>query len=163
MSDDLQEWLTYHPETGKFTVKKLRPSQHRNKVGNEIGAINQGRYQIKTGNKKYQRSRLAWFFSYGVFPEGCIEHINGDILDDRICNLREISRNDVTKKVESNRRNSTGYPGVSFHKKSGKFSAQVRMGGKNYYLGLYEDAKEASVARKMSRDFLFGNIVDDIN
>ena len=163
MNDDLREWLAYDLETGKFTVKKLRPSQNRNKIGDEVGVIVDGRFQIKTGGIKYSRSRLAWFFAYGAMPDGVIEHINGDLLDDRLCNLREASRNDVSRKIEINKRNSTGYPGVSFHKKSGKFSAQVRMNGNNYYLGLYDDPKEASVARQMSRDFLFGNSIDDIN
>lgn len=162
MHNDLKEWLTYDPKTGKFFVRKLKTSQHRNKLGDEIGTVVDGRFQIKTGGNKYARSRLAWFFIYGKFPYGVIEHINGDILDDRICNLREVTRNDVARKIDTNKRNSTGFAGVSFHKKSGKYSAQVRMNGKNYYLGLYGSPKEASIARQMSRDFLFGKDVADI-
>lgn len=43
--------------------------------------------------------------------------------------------------------NTSGIKGVSYHKKAGKWRAQIRVKGKNYYLGLYSDIRDAEQAR----------------
>ena len=56
------------------------------------------------------------------------------------------------------RSNTSGYSGVYFSQKSGKWRAQITFKGKTYYLGSYEDLEEAVQARRrgeeMYDDFL---------
>lgn len=154
---DPRDWLNYHPEQGIFTVKAIRRQQQKQSIGDECGSIVDGRYQIKTGGKKYSRARLAWFFAYGIFPDGVIKHKNGNVLDDRIENLEETTRIERIRSVATNKRNSTGFSGVSFHKKSGKYSAQITVNGKSMYLGLFDDPSEASKTAMLTKEVMHEN------
>ena len=49
-------------------------------------------------------------------------------------------------KVAPNRNNKSGYRGVNFDKKIGKYKAQIKFKGMIYYLGAYRTAQEASDA-----------------
>lgn len=53
--------------------------------------------------------------------------------------------------------NTSGVKGVSFHKKSEKWRAQIKYAGKNYYLGLYADMKEAAMVRMDAEEFIKEN------
>lgn len=51
----------------------------------------------------------------------------------------------VTKKIHSH--NTSGYRGVSFLKKIKRYSAQIKVNGKNIHLGVYDTAPEAAKVR----------------
>lgn len=53
--------------------------------------------------------------------------------------------------------NTSGTKGVSFHKKSGKWRAQIRYSSKNYYLGIYEKIEDATAARQEAEKFIKDN------
>lgn len=57
----------------------------------------QKRIYIRINNFCYARSRLVWLFFKGKFPKGEISHINRDALDDRIENLRDVTRSEWLK------------------------------------------------------------------
>lgn len=50
--------------------------------------------------------------------------------------------------------NTSGIKGVSFHKKSGKWRAQIRYSSKNHYLGIYEKIEDAAEARRAAEQFI---------
>lgn len=56
--------------------------------------------------------------------------------------------------------NTSGYKGVCWHKKAGKWRAQIKFKGKQYHLGLYEDIELAAEARKEAEKRLFGNFLE---
>lgn len=72
------------------------------------------------------------------------DHIDGDGLNNVRENLRECthSQNLMNRGAQSN--NTSGYKGVSFHKPTGKFQAQIVINRKQKYLGLFFTAVEAS-------------------
>jgi len=91
-------------------------------------------------------------------PKGMeVDHINGNGLDNRICNLRICTRsqNQINKGLQKN--NTTGYKGVSFIKKHRKYRATIRINGKSMYLGEFESAKGAAFAYDNKAKELFGN------
>lgn len=78
--------------------------------------------------------------------KGDVDHINRDKLDNRSSNLRLVDRSTNSLNSGKRKHNTSGYKGVTWHKASGKWSAQIMVKGKKYHLGLYTEPQEASVA-----------------
>lgn len=72
-----------------------------------------------------------------------VDHINGHGIDNRRCNLRLSShqQNMCNTKKQSN--NKSGYKGVSWHKRSQKWTAQIHIDRKVTYLGVFDTPEEA--------------------
>jgi len=68
----LKELLTYNPDTGVFTRKKVSRGG-RWKVGTLDGT---GYIHTRVDYKIYLAHRLAWLYMYGEFPTETIDHIN---------------------------------------------------------------------------------------
>ena len=88
---ELREILSYNPHNGVFRWKvRLSP---RSNPGEQAGHINGRGYRtIKIRGKHYYAHRLAWLYHTGYFPNDEIDHINNDKLDNRLVNLREVTR-----------------------------------------------------------------------
>ena len=136
----LKEYLSYNPDTGVFSC--IKPSGKR-KVGDLVGTIN-GRYlQIGFGMQRERAHRLAWLYVHGEMPK-VIDHINGTGLDNRLCNLRNVTQKENVHNYRIvPKHNSTGYLGVSYFKASNKFSAYVTNNYKKIHLGYFDDPKVA--------------------
>lgn len=79
-------------------------------------------------------------------PEMEIDHISGDTLDNQKKNLRMCihAENNRNKGLKST--NKSGYKGVYWNKRSGKWSAQIRVNYKAIYLGLFNNREDAARA-----------------
>lgn len=75
-----------------------------------------------------------------------VDHINGDKLDNRRCNLRPANRsnNNANGKIRSD--NTSGYRGVYWHRANSKWVAQIQRDGKAKYIGSFFTAEEAAMA-----------------
>lgn len=58
-------------------------------------------------------------------------------------NLRIVTQHQNMMNQATSKNNSSGYRGVTFHKKSGKWQPQIQVNGKRIYLGLYNTPEEA--------------------
>ena len=138
----LKELLDYCPETGVF---RWRITDRRKKAGKESGCVNSAGYlQIVIDKKHYKCHRLAWLYMYGSFPEGEIDHINRAKTDNRIANLRVVTRsqNQFNKDVIDG--TISGVRGVV---PSGqKWRAQISVGGRTRYIGTFENLEQATIA-----------------
>lgn len=147
----LKELLDYNPETGKF-IWKVNSGRYA-KAGGIAGHVrHDGRYiHICVDYKTYLGHRLAWFYTFGIWPSQTIDHINGNGLDNRLSNLREatLSQNMWNRKRHKN--NTSGIPGVTRHRDRWK----VKVNG--MYFGLYDSKEEAAKARGIVADNLHGN------
>ncbi|MEN6592766.1 MAG: HNH endonuclease [Methanobacterium sp.] len=102
------------------------------------------------GGKTVQMHRLIM-----NFPKGrVVDHINGDGLDNRRCNLRIIT----TRQNQQNRKTKTSskYPGVRYHKKHQKYYSGIKVKGKYIYLGGHDSEIEAFEAYKKAVHELTG-------
>ena len=78
--------------------------------------------------------------------ESEIDHINGDSLDNRECNLRFATRSLNMHNRGPQKNNTTGYKGVCFDKNRGKYMASISVNRKQYNLGRFDTAEEAAAA-----------------
>lgn len=152
--DRLKELLDYDPETGVFTIRLYRGG--RVKAGEVAGApMNRGYVHIKADGKKYLAHRLAWLWTHGAWPTNEIDHINGERDDNRIENLRSVTKKQNCENRKQQINNKSGYRGVHWHKASGKWQAMIRHCGELIPLGLFNDVTEAASVAKAARDKLF--------
>jgi hypothetical protein len=77
-----------------------------------------------------------------------VDHINGNGLDNRKCNLRICTIKQNSTNLKKCKRNISGYKGVSAiaEKNSVKYIAQITYNYKNIYLGLFDTAQKAHSA-----------------
>lgn len=86
-----------------------------------------------------------------------VDHINGNTLDNRKCNLRLCtgSQNSANTRKKASTSSSI-YKGVSFYSRDRNWLAQIRCKGVYYYLGYYKTEIEAAVAYNNAAEKLFG-------
>jgi hypothetical protein len=80
-----------------------------------------------------------------------VDHINGNGLDNRRCNLRIVTLFENSMNRKKSKNNTTGYTGVDFSKSEKKFRARISKYGKRHELGLFNTAEEAYQAYLMAK------------
>ena len=75
-----------------------------------------------------------------------IDHANGDKLDNRKCNLRIATHAQNNQNKGLRKDSTTGFKGVCFDKRFGKFIAYINADGKRTYLGSFDDKVKAALA-----------------
>ena len=71
------------------------------------------------------------------------DHINRNKLDNRRCNLITVTRRQNQMNVGLRKDNTSGIKGVCWDKQSNKWRVSVKISGRQYYLGLFNDKLEA--------------------
>lgn len=84
------------------------------------------------------------------------EHKNGDSLDNRRENLRNATRGQNIANAKLNKRNTSGYKGVSFDKAKKKWKSKIVFNGKSISLGLFHSPQDAALAYKKAAQHYFG-------
>ncbi len=135
----VKKGYTYDAETGLVKNKhgKVLKTKFYSGYKRFYVTINYKRYVIR-------QHQFGWYFIHGYFPEE-IDHINGIRDDNRLCNLRS-----VTKQQNAwNRHNHKGY---HFKKSKNKFEAVIKINYKRIYLGRYNTAEEARAAYLQAKE-----------
>lgn len=92
--------------------------------------------------------RIVWEMNRGPIPEGfVIDHINGNPLDNRMCNLRLASREQNYHNQRRGMKNTSGIKGVHFDKARNKWRAEIRFYNHVVSLGRFDTKGLAAVAR----------------
>ena len=77
------------------------------------------------------------------------DHINGNRIDNRRSNLRLCSPAQNAKNQGIKINNTTGYKGVSFDKKRGKFHAYIKIDYRRKHLGYFDSILDAAEAYRV--------------
>lgn len=143
----LKELLHYDPDTGVF-IWKVKIAD-KIIIGDVAGYKRGGGYVlIGIYGIKYLAHRLVWLYAHGGFPPEQIDHINQIKDDNRIVNLRAVSRTENLRNRKLPSNNTSGFIGVGWVKQSKRWCARITVKNKLIQLGSYTDISDAISARK---------------
>ena len=157
--EKMREYIKYDPDSGLMTWQKVL--SNRGVVGSECGSNldDKGYKRVCFMGKQYRAHRVAWALYYGKEPTDQIDHINGNRVDNRICNLRLATNTENSRNAGLSKNNTSGFTGVTWHKRCNKWVAQITVNRKNHNLGLYADKNEAIKVRKEAEKRHFGQFI----
>ena len=89
-------------------------------------------------------------------PESVVDHIDGNWLDCRRQNLRICTNAENSRNAPRKKTNTTGFKGVSYASKRGKYRASIYINGKYKHLGYFDTPEAASSVYKEAAKKLFG-------
>ena len=146
-ADIARQLLTYNHESG--IARWTGEGKSRKAVaGKEAGTIARNGYPtIGLLGKKYRLHRIVWLITHGEWPEE-IDHINGIRTDNRLCNLRSVTRRDNLRNRRIGSANTSGVMGVYWEKDRNKWNAQIARNMKSNHLGRFDNLFDAVCARK---------------
>ena len=144
----LHEMIYYNQETGNFQWKKSRGRSASNSPAGTLSGS--GYIQICLDKKIYQAHRLAWFYVYGKFPSKDLDHINRIKTDNRICNLREVTKSQNAQNTIISKANTSGIKGVNWCKRAKKWRAYIKLNGNFKSLGYFLNIKDAQLAYELA-------------
>jgi len=75
-----------------------------------------------------------------------VDHINGDLLDNRKCNLRICTHGENMRNRRLQRNNTSGYRGVHYFKRDGRYVAYIYLNGRKIHIGSYKTDIDAAMA-----------------
>lgn len=156
----LLERFSYDQETGIVRWKDRPPSHFKGNghaifqkkcIGKDVGYCGDKGYLVigitdETGYRTtFVLHRIIYKMMTGVDPE-FIDHINGNRMDNRWCNLRSvsISENNMNSRMQNN--NTTGHTGVYFCKDKGYYFSAIIFEKNKIHLGTYDDVATAGAA-----------------
>jgi hypothetical protein len=112
---------------------------------------------IKVSKNTYRHVMLHRFLMNPKDNE-VVDHINGNTLDNRRCNLRNCtpSQNCANKRKWKTKSTLSKYKGVKFDKRWGTWGAQIYFPGHKRHIGTFKTEREAAIAYNEKAKELFG-------
>ncbi|MBL4767868.1 MAG: HNH endonuclease [Rhodobacteraceae bacterium] len=167
LSKLLRTLLNYHPDTGYLFWRARTPDMFtkgkyptesscawwNSKFANKhaFKSVNwNGYYFGGIFGHSYQAHRIIFALVSGECPAGEIDHINGVKKDNRIANLRMVTHAENMRNQRLPTDNNSGRIGVSWHKCSGAWRAQISDRSQKIHLGTFHDINDAAAARAVA-------------
>ena len=159
-ADTVRDLLDYNSETGVLTWKARPRAYFENNLawsawnarfsGNVamFGRRPDGYLGGKILGKTYGAHRVAYLIYHGKWPIGEIDHINGVTGDNRIANLRDVSRAENSKNLKRPKSNSSSACGVSWDKRHSRWKAYINGDSKRMNLGSFKCFLAAGMVRR---------------
>ena len=158
----LRKLLSYDPETGLFVWAprpvtdfanlRLANSWNGRFAGKSAftGLSAEGYAVSRIYSQSRKAHRVAWAMHYGKWPDGQIDHINGDRADNRICNLRDVSHIENMRNASMQVTNTSGHAGISWCKITNAWRVRIGVGGRRLGLGTYHCFDTAVRVRRLA-------------
>jgi len=134
-------------DDGNLIRKVYRCSQA--KIGEVAGTYKKNKYsQVMIDGKHYKTHRVIWLWHHGYMPECELDHINKVKSDNRIENLREVSKQCNARNCGNPDNNTSGVKGIHTHESWGDvWRAYIVVNKKMCHLGSHKDFDEAVLHR----------------
>lgn len=142
LSECVKDCIKYDHHTGLFT-KHDSPtgSEFKNKCGSSYVNIN-------CGGETYKAHRLAWEIYYGEAPTSDIDHKDGDGTNNKISNLRCVTKSINQRNQKLSSRNKSGVAGVLWRKSINKYEITATVNKSLINLGYTASLFDAACIRK---------------
>ena len=129
-------------------VWKVRLSR-RTRIGDIAGTPSGAGYHVVIVDGRPNKThRVIWLWHHGYTPEGDLDHINRVKLDNRIENLREVSRQCNTRNTGNQKNNTSGAKGIYTHPSwDNVWQAFITVNGRQCKLGNHSSFDEAVLHR----------------
>jgi len=138
-----------------------RAASRGRKIGDPIGSINGTGYRkVGMGGKYYTEHALVYLMHHGYIPSK-IDHINGIHDDNRIENLRAVTRSENQYNKGKCRNNTSGHRGVSWHGKSKAWNVRVMKNGKTVFQTYAKDLELAGFIAEEARLKYYGQFATE--
>lgn len=152
--EDLKEFLHYDPVSGDIRWRKTK--SNRALEGSVAGWTAPTGISIGFCRVLFKAHRVAWALHHGHWPDGVIDHINGDPCDNRLVNLRVVTQQQNTFNSGPSKSNKCGVKGVYQRKDTGKWQAGIMLNRKKISLGSHATKELAASAYAKAAAELFG-------
>ena len=142
--------LSYDPVTGYLIWKTNLYSKRaipKKRAGSLVKST--GYRNISLFGRTYLEHQLIWFIYHGVWPSGQIDHINQIRDDNRIVNLRDVSKADNARNRSRNPNSKLGEHGIWYNMRTRKYVAEITLNGKKVYQKSFDDIDEAINERRI--------------
>jgi hypothetical protein len=157
----LIEFLHYDADTGTltwrerdikyFTLTRAWKAWNTQYANTEAGSKKSDGYlKVQIFKKQHLAHRVAWAIYYGKYPDGHIDHINGNRSDNRIKNLRDVTIQENARNQKISKINASGHSGIHYYKAGGSWAAYIYCDKKKIHLGYFDKVDDAIAARKQA-------------
>ena len=163
--DQLRELLDYNAASGVLTWRQRDPrlfkskrdcqawnTRYAGKPANHVHTL--GYVVVRLLGRAYKGHRIAYAIYHGRWPKLQIDHINGVKTDNRISNLREVDNQTNAMNTKTHRHNTSGAPGVYWHKRDRKWVARIGTTKAGSFIGAFKSFEDAVAARKRAEQDL---------
>ena len=154
-AEQLREAFIYCPSSGLFTWRR---HQQYMLVGRVAGCLHRkiGYWVLQLNNEKIRAHIAAWVYVYGEYPGGDLDHKDLNRLNNAIANLRITNKSNNGANRGPQKNNTSGYKGVFWHERLGKWFSQIRVRGELKYLGNFSIKEDAAKAYDTAAASAFG-------
>lgn len=165
--ETLRALLRYDGNTGKlywrersvdaFTATERKSAEAQAKWWNSRNAGKEAITALCDGyrcgivlRKSLKAHRIIWAMAYNEWPDE-LDHINGDRCDNRLSNLRPVTRQENCRNRAKSSRNSSGVVGVLWAPRHRKWAAHICPGNsRTKTIGYFNTIPEAAEARRLA-------------
>lgn len=153
---EVRSLFNYKKDSGELIWIKKSSLFSNVPVGSAAGyKMSDGYLSVKINGRLYLHHRIIWLWMYGYFPEGDIDHIDRDRSNNRLNNLREVSRQCNIRNSKVGKLNNTGVKGVRWFGRDNKWRAYIKVNNVSIWLGDFLDFSEA-VAHRLAAEQCLG-------
>lgn len=142
----LNEMLKYDGERLIWRVTRPGTAAKGSPAGYVVDFPHGLRYvRLKINGQLHQAHRVIWALVYGAWPLNQIDHIDGNGLNNRIENLRDVDSSANAKNRKRYNCNTSGVSGVTWRRN--RWVARIRVNGCLIHLGSFIELDDARIAR----------------
>lgn len=149
----VRELFDYDPATGNLVRRVNKANQCAGSIAGSVNA--RGHINVQVDGRLWAAHQIVFIFHHGYLPVE-IDHRNRDKTDNRIENLRPATSSQNKGNIQPLRNNTSGYRGVSKNSRSGKWHAQIKIHGKQTYLGRFDTPGAAALRYNEAAVLHFG-------
>lgn len=136
-----------------FSVRKW-------KVVTGSSGVKYARAKIRGSTTYLHRLILGRMLGRELAPHELVDHIDRNGLNCRRSNLRLATPMQNSANASRRRDNSSGYKGVSWHKHSARWRADITVNGRQKHLGSFDDPAVAHTAYMEAAILYFGDFAN---